>query len=336
MKAYLLRDNGKELSQVLTLESVADPIPKEDELLIQIEVCGVCRTDLHIINGDLEKKQNELIPGHQAVGIVVSMGRTVKGFSKGDRVGCVWMNRSCSQCEYCELDQENLCEKADFTGYSVHGGYAEKMVIPMQFAIKLPKSEKPEHLAPLLCAGVIGYRSLKLSGIKSGQYLGLYGFGASAHLAIQIASYWGVESYVITRSNDHQAHARELGAVWVGSAEDTPPKKLHASVLFAPVGEWVPLSLTQLKRGGTLAINAIHLSDIPSIKYKNLYHEKKISSVTNVIKTDCDELIKLMTKIPIQTKVTTYPFEDLVQALNDLRSSKINGAAVLKMKPKVK
>ncbi len=329
MKAQILGEKGNPKMCPLSLTQVPDPSHKSDELLVQLEVCGVCRTDLHIIEGDLEAKKEGLIPGHQAIGKVIAIGEAVDGFQVGDRVGCVWMNRSCCHCEYCESGQENLCHEAIFTGYTVNGGYAEKMVLPVQFAVKLPLDQDPSMMAPLLCAGVIGYRSLKISGIKPGERLGLYGFGASAHIAIQVAKYWGVDPYVITRSKDHQAHALELGAVWAGSAEEPPPKKLHASVLFAPVGDLVPVALTHLRRGGTLAINAIHLSDIPALTYKALYHEKKISSVANVTRTDVEDLMSLATKIPLQTEIQVFPLTQANEALQTLKSPESRGAIVL-------
>ncbi|MHA1339380.1 MAG: zinc-dependent alcohol dehydrogenase family protein [Promethearchaeota archaeon] len=331
MKAMLIKEQGKLNANSLIMEDVEIPIIGKDDILIKMKACGVCHTDLHEIEGDLKIKEFPIIPGHEVIGIVEKKGENVKKLNIGDRVGVAWLYSTCGKCKYCLRGQENLCEEAKFTGYTANGGYAEYLKINSNFAYKIPKIFTDISAAPLMCAGVIGYRSIRLSEIKEGERLGLFGFGASAHIVIQIANYWGCETFVFTRSKNHQKHALELGAKWVGTSKDTPPKKIDRGIIFAPAGSIVLDALKVLDKGGTLAINAIHMSDIPSIKYSYLWHERKIISVANVTRRDAIEFLEIAGKIPIKTTTIEYKLEDANQALMDMKMSKINGAAVLKI-----
>lgn len=302
-----------------------------NDISIRVSVCGVCHTDLHTVEGDLELPKLPIIPGHQIVGIVEKTGDKVKNHKIGDRVGVTWLNSACGKCDFCNRGLENLCDNARFTGLDVDGGYAEYNVVPAKYAFDIPDNFSDEQAAPLLCAGVIGYRSLKLSEIKPGQRLGLYGFGASAHVTIQIANHLGCDVYVFTRSIEHRQHAMELGAVWVGSAKDDPPKKMDSSITFAPVGWIVPEALRVLRKGGTLAINAVHMSPIPEMKYDLIYHERTVRSVANLTRNDAIEFLKIAAEIPIRTDVELYNLEDANDVLKRLKKSEIRGAAVLKI-----
>jgi len=273
-----------------------------------------------------------VIPGHQVVGRVLELGPGTSRFRPGDRVGLAWLFKACGKCRFCQRGRENLCEAAEFTGLHRDGGYAEQVVAAADFVYPLPPELPGEHIAPLLCAGIIGYRALRLSDIQPGGRLGLYGFGASAHLAIQVARYWGCEVYVFTRSPGHQELARQLGAVWVGQAQDTPPAKLDAAIIFAPAGNLVPEALRVLDRGGTLALAGIHLSPVPSLEYqKHLYYEKTVRSVTASTREDGRELLALAARIPLKTQVQLFPLAEANRALELLKAGKINGAAVLSL-----
>lgn len=332
MKAMILKE-PKPIEKN-PLQEVEMPIPKPgpNDVQIFVNVCGVCHTDLHTVEGDLKLPKLPIIPGHQIVGIVENIGKEVKNHRIGERVGVTWLNSACGKCEYCERGLENLCDDAHFTGLHVNGGYAEYTTLPSYYAFKIPKNFSDEKAVPLLCAGVIGYRSLRLSEIHPGENLGLYGFGASAHICIQIARYWGCEVYVFTRSEEHKKHALELGAVWAGSAKDSPPKKMDSSITFAPVGWIVKEALRVLKKGGTLAINAVHLTPIPEINYELIYHERTLRSVANLTRSDAEELLKLAEKIPIHTDVEIYSLKDANSVLKRLKKAEIVGAGVLKIK----
>ncbi len=296
-----------------------------------MQVCGVCHTDLHTVEGDLELVQTPIIPGHQIVGTVVELGEGCTEHAVGDRVGVAWLHWTCGACEFCRNGLENLCPQARFTGLHAHGGYAESHVVDERFAYPLPESFSDEEAAPLLCAGIIGYRSLRLSGIKPGGKLGLYGFGASAHLAIQVARYWDCQVYVFSRSDEHKQHAMDLGAVWTGNAQEQPPAALDASVTFAPVGWILPLALGHLRPGGVLAINAIHMSPIPEIPYNLIYGERVMRSVANFTRQDAVEFLALAAEIPVKTDVELYPLGDANEVLQRLKGSRIRGAAALKI-----
>jgi len=308
------------------------PVPKAGQVLVKIHVCGVCRTDLHVVEGELPDMTLPLIPGHQAVGTVTHIGSDVSEVKEGDRIGIAWLQGTCGQCEFCTSGRENLCLQAMFTGYQVDGGYAEYAVVPARFAYPIPSIFSDAEAAPLLCAGIIGYRALRLSGIKLGQRLGLYGFGASAHIAIQIARHWGCQVYVSSLKREHQELARQLGAVWVGGATEMPPDRLHGSILFAPAGELVPPALRALERGGTLALAGIHMSPIPSLDYdREVFGERVIRSVTANTKQDGLDLLREAAAIPIKPHTIRFPLEQANRALQELKAGAFQGAAVLTM-----
>ena len=330
MKSIRLFKQGSLDQADLRFEDIPIPEPKDYEIRIKIEACSVCHTDLHIIEGDLPLKKQPIIPGHEIIGIIDKVGPNITLHNPGDRVGVAWLNNTCGNCKFCKQGLENLCPNAQFTGYDKDGGYAEYVIVPESFAYLIPKNFSSEKAAPLMCAGVIGYRSLKLSNLKKGQVLGLFGFGASAHIVIQLAKYMDCEVFAFTRSKNHQEHALELGATWTGSANDQPPQKVDAGITFAPSGALILDALKVLEKGGTLAINAIHLSDIPPIKWDYLWYERQIRSIANVTRQDAKEFLELSGKIPIKTTVKNYPYQNVKQALIDMKESKINGAPVLK------
>ncbi len=313
----------------LAAAETAVPQPASHQIRLKVHLCGVCHTDLHTVEGDLTLPRLPIIPGHQIVGVVDKLGEGCTLHQPGDRVGVAWLNWACGECHFCQNGLENLCAHGRFTGWHAHGGYAQYTVIDERFAFPLPSAFKDEEAAPLLCAGIIGYRSLKLSGIQPGQRLGLYGFGGSAHLAIQVARHWGCEVYVFTRSADHQQHARELGAVWAGNAKEESPRPLDASVTFAPAGWIIPLALGHLRPGGTLAINAIHTSPIPEMPYDLIYGERVLRSVANFTRQDAQEFLQLAAEIPIRTTTEIYPLAEANQVLQKLKRSEIRGTAVL-------
>ncbi|MGA9533601.1 MAG: zinc-dependent alcohol dehydrogenase family protein [Anaerolineales bacterium] len=313
----------------LVIEDVDRPSPGPGQILLRVRCCGVCHTDLHIAVGEVESPEYPRIPGHQIVGEVVEAGRAVQDWALGDRVGVPWLYRADGTCSFCQRGQENLCPDAEFTGLDVDGGFAEYMVADADYALRIPENIEDVQAAPLLCAGIIGFRSLRLSDLKPGERLGLVGFGASAHLAIQVARYWGCEVYVFTRSESHRQLARQLGAAWAGGAKDQAPKQLDRAISFAPVGHLIPTILAKLRPGGTLAINAIHLTPIPEMPYKLIYEERTLRSVANLTRQDGREFLKLAAEIPIKATTTTYPLESANQALKDLAASRLDGAAVL-------
>ncbi len=330
MKAMVLSQTGDISGNRLELRECSAPEPGPEDALVKIQVCGVCRTDLHVVEGELPGITLPLIPGHQAVGTVVQVGREVDDVREGDRVGIAWLQNTCRTCEFCATGRENLCESARFTGYQVNGGYADYAVVPGRFAYPIPPVFSDNEAAPLLCAGIIGYRALRLSGIKTGQRLGLYGFGASAHIAIQIARHWGCQVYVSSLKPEHQALARQLGAVWVGGATEMPPDKLHGSIIFAPAGELVPPALRALERGGTLALAGIHMSPIPSLDYdREVFGERVIRSVTANTRQDGIDLLRDAAAIPIKPHTIQFPLEEANKALQALKAGSFQGAAVL-------
>jgi propanol-preferring alcohol dehydrogenase len=317
-------------SAPLRLRDLPVPTPGQGEVLVHVRVCGICRTDLHIIEGELPDATLPLIPGHQTVGVVERLGTGVLSLKEGDRVGIAWLRNTCETCEFCRSGRENLCELARFSGYHVNGGFAEFALVPESFAYPLPQTFADHEAAPLLCAGIIGYRALRVSGIQPGQRLGLYGFGASAHIAIQIARAWGCEVYVCSLREEHRRLARELGAVWVGGAMESPPEKLHSAILFAPAGELVLPALQALERGGTLAVAGIHLSNIPSLNYaRDLFGERVLRSVTANTRQDGLDLLREAAAIPIRPQTQAYPLEEANRALSDLKLGRIQGAGVL-------
>ncbi len=328
MKAMVLRAPKPAEENPLELVDLPVPEPAPGQIRLQVRACGVCHTDLHLVEGEIPAML-PVVPGHQIVGRVDALGQGVSRFSVGDRVGVPWLYSTCGQCDYCQRDMENLCDQARFTGQHADGGFAENMVVPADFACAIPMGFPDDQAAPLLCAGIIGYRSLRLSGIQPGGRLGLYGFGASAHVTIQVARRWGCEVYVFTRSAEHQRHALALGAAWVGQAQDTPPDALDGVITFAPAGWLVPEALRVLRKGGTLAINAIHMSPIPEMPYSLLYGERTVRSVANATRQDAEDLLRLAATIPIRTDVELYPLEQANAVLQRLKRSEIQGAAVL-------
>jgi propanol-preferring alcohol dehydrogenase len=330
MKALHLSEPKTIENTPLIAVDLPRPEPGPGQLLVRVNACGICHTDLHTVEGDIKPPSLPIIPGHQVVGSVEALGEGVRGWEQGDRVGVPWLHRACRNCEYCLRGEENLCERAEFTGFHVDGGYAEYMLADAGFALRLPAEIEDESVAPLLCAGIIGYRSLHKADLQPGEVLGLIGFGASAHLAIQVARHWECTVYVFTRSEGHRRLARELGAAWVGGAEDRAPQALDRAILFAPSGSLVPVILEKLRPGGTLAINAIHLSPIPEMPYRLVYGERTLRSVANATYQDGEEFLRLAAEIPVKTVVQTYPLDMGNQALLDLKHSRIDGAGVLK------
>jgi alcohol dehydrogenase, propanol-preferring len=334
MKAWILRTPGSVDDRPLELATVAEPTPADDELLLRVHACGICRTDLHVVEGELPVKRSPLIPGHQIVGHVAAIGPGVDGFQIGDRVGVAWLNRTCGKCEYCLSGRENLCDRALFTGWSVDGGYAEYVVAPAAFTYHIPLEFADVQAAPLLCAGIIGYRCLRLTGLQENEWkgarLGLYGFGAAGHISIQLARARGAEVYVCTRDRErHQALAQELGATWVGDATADPPAKLDASIIFAPAGELVPIALRTLAKGGAVVLGGIHMSAIPSFPYSWIYGERIIRSVANNTRADGREFLIEAARVPVRTHVQTFTFDQANEALIALKHDAIRGAGVL-------
>ncbi len=329
MKACLLHSPGPVERNPLEFALAPDPTPGRGELLVRVKMCGVCRTDLHVVEGELGPKKSPLIPGHQVVGRVEALGEGAQRFRIGDRVGIPWLHSTDQSCEFCRGGRENLCDNPAFTGWTVDGGYAELTVAPEDFVYAIPESFADEHAAPLLCAGIIGFRCLRLSGVKRGARLVFYGFGAAAHVAIQVARHWGVEVYAATRGAKHQQLALQLGAVWAGEATAAPPEKLDAAIIFAPAGELVPRALAALKKGGVLVLGGIHMSPIPSFDYGLLYQERVIRSVANNTRRDGEDFLRIAAEIPIRSQTTRYSLQEANRALNDLKSDRVNGAAVL-------
>ncbi len=311
------------------LAELSEPRPGPEEIRLRVRACGLCHTDLHEIEGELSLPKLPLIPGHQVVGIVERLGDRARRFRVGERVGVPWLHWTCGECPFCQRGEENLCEQARFTGYHTDGGYAEYLLAREQFAYRLLPNFSDEAAAPLLCAGIVGYRALKLSDVKPGERLGLFGFGASAHIAIQVARHWGCEVWVFTRSQTHREQAVMLGASWVGAAEDEPPGLLDRAISFAPAGRLIPLALRRVRKGGTLALAGIHIDQIPAMEYSLLYGERTIRSVTASTRKDAEELLELAARIPIETIVETFPLSHANEALRRLKGSEIKGAGVL-------
>ncbi len=334
MRAMQIKPGDSAQNRVLELVERPVPEPSACQVRLRVQTCGVCHTDLHILEGEINPPKMPIIPGHQVVGVVEALGSGVRpedGIRLGDRVGVPWFYDSDGTCRYCQNGQENLCPNARFTGFHVDGGYADTMLAEADTVLPLPENLDDEQAAPLLCAGIIGYRSLRQAELQPGERLGLVGFGASAHLAIQVARYWDCEVYVFTRSEEHRRHAQELGAAWTGGAEEQPPGPLDRAVIFAPAGRLVPVMLEKLRRGGTLAINAIYMSDIPSFSYQKIYQERTLRSVANATYQDGVEFLKIASEIPIHSTVTMYPLEQAEQALMDMKHSRLNGEAVLRL-----
>jgi propanol-preferring alcohol dehydrogenase len=325
MRAMVLDAPGRPLR----LAGIPVPRPGPDQVLIRVEACAVCRTDLHVVDGELPNPKLPLVPGHEIVGRVAVLGGGVHELAIGQRVGVPWLGWTCGRCEYCGSDRENLCPDARFTGYHIDGGYAEYAVADARFAVLLPDPIDSLHAAPLLCAGLIGYRSLRMTG--DARRLGLYGFGAAAHFIAQVARWEGREVYAFTRPGDTsgQAFARQLGAAWAGGSGESPLEPLDAAIIFAPVGTLVPAALAAVRPGGTVVCGGIHMSDIPSFPYSLLWGERVLRSVANLTRADAREFMAIAPKVPVKSSVTPYPLEEANQALSDLRQGRLQGAAVL-------
>lgn len=311
------------------------PAPAVGEIRLKVEACGVCRTDLHILDGELNDPKLPLVMGHQIVGTVDQPGASVTRFRVGQRVGVPWLGKTCQSCLFCTGGQENLCEQARFTGYHIDGGFAEFAVANEQFAFPLSEDYPAIQAAPLLCAGLIGYRSLRLCADPNREmkHLGLYGFGSAAHILIQVARFRGIEAYAFTRPGDHrgQEFARNLGADWAGGSDELPPVQLDAAIIFAPVGGLVPQALQAVRRGGTVVCGGIHMSDIPSFPYEYLWEERTLRSVANLTRRDGEEFLKLAVKIPVRTEVTAFPLSEANEALRALREGRHDGSIVLQV-----
>jgi propanol-preferring alcohol dehydrogenase len=333
MRAMVLRSPAPIATAPLHLTEMPRPEPGPGEVQVEVEVFGVCRTDLHVVEGDLKEQRPGIIPGHEVVGRVSRLGPGANRFSPGQRVGIAWLHAACGRCHYCLRGDENLCASPRFTGWTDPGGYADALCAPENFVYALPDGISATVAAPMLCAGIIGYRALMRSAIRPGEALGLYGFGASAHIVLQIAHHWGCSVYVSTRGDRHQALAREMGAAWVGGADAVPPVKLQGAILFAPVGKLVPVALAALDRGGTLAVAGIHVSDIPALNYQShLFQERSLRSVTANTRSDGEALLRLAAEIPLKASTEEFRLEQANEALFRLRHDEVAGAAVLRIR----
>ena len=331
MRAMVLTHPAPIEERPLELCEIPVPEPGPGEVRIRVSTCGVCHTDLHIAEGDLPLSKSPLILGHQIVGRVDALGPGTGRFAPGTRVGVAWLHWTCGECRYCLRGRENLCEKALFTGYQVDGGFAEYTLAPEAFVYPIPEGFSDEQAAPLLCGGIIGYRALRLSEAQPGDALGLYGFGASAHITIQVARHLGCKVYVFTRAEEHKRLARELGATWVGEAQDRPPEPLNAAIVFAPAGWIVPEALKSLDKGGTVALAGIHMSPIPEMPYELIYGERTVRSVANATREDGEELLRLAAEIPVKTETEVYKLEEANEVLLRLKQRRVQGAAVLRI-----
>ena len=314
----------------LALTERPEPVPAPDEILVRVRVCGVCRTDLHLVEGDLTPRHAGVVPGHQVVGVVEGAGAATDRFAPGDRVGIAWLRRTCGSCEWCRRGAENLCPLSAYTGWDADGGFAEYAVVPAAFAYRLPEEYDDLHAAPLLCAGIIGYRALRRAALPPGGRLGIYGFGSSAHITAQIALAQGAELFVMTRGEENRKLAAEVGATWVGGEDDPPPVPLSSAIVFAPAGTLVPVALEALDRGGTLALAGIHMTDVPSLDYqRHLFRERDLRTVTSNTRRDGEELLRLAARAGVRVHATAYPFTETDRALADLAAGRLSGSAVV-------
>ena len=328
MRAMVLQKQG----QPLVLREMPAPAPGPDQVLIRVHACGICRTDLHIADGDLPEPNLPLILGHEIVGSVVKTGKNVQGFSAGDRIGVPWLGFTCGTCSFCLKHRENLCDNPQFTGYTINGGFAEYTVAHRDYVFKIPGLYTDAEAAPLLCAGLVGYRSYAMIG-EPVEHLGIYGFGAAAHIIAQVAVHDGKKVYAFTRAGDMQAQgfARSLGAVWAGSSGEVPPEKLDAAIIFAPAGALIPAALKATTKGGVIVCGGIHMSDIPSFEYRLLWEERIVRSVANLQRKDAEEFLRIAPQVPVKIEVTPFALGAANAAMDQLRKGRINGAAVLVM-----
>lgn len=331
MRALLLREQKPVEEGPLSFSELPVPKPGPGQILVRVSACGVCHTDLHIAEGDLPLRKSPVVLGHQVVGEVVETGPGVFAPKEGDRVGLFWLAWACGECDFCRRGQENLCPNAQFTGYTVDGGFAEYALASADFALPLPKDLPPEEEAPLLCAGIVGYRALKFSGAQRGEILGLYGFGASAHLVIQVARFLGIRTFVFTRSPAHQEQAKELGAEWVGAPKDRPPVPLNAAIIFAPAGWIVPEALSSIGPGGTVVLAGIHMPPIPEMPYRLLWEERVVRSVANATRADGMEFLRLAKEAKIRPEIQAFSWKEANAVLLRLKRAEIRGAAVLQV-----
>jgi propanol-preferring alcohol dehydrogenase len=327
MRAMILERQG----EPLRLAEIPDPVPGPAQVRLRVGACGLCRTDLHVVDGDLREPKLPLVPGHQIVGIVDRLGVEVRGFALGERVGVPWLGGACGTCRFCLGGQENLCDRARYTGYQLDGGLAEYCVADARFCFPGPAGQDDTAVAPLFCAGLIGYRALRMTG--DAQDIGCFGFGSAAHLVTQVARHQGRKVYAFTRASDRpsQEFARSLGAVWAGASEQAPPVALDAAIIFAPVGELVPLALRAVRKGGVVVCAGIHMSDIPSFPYADLWGERILRSVANLTRRDGEDFLAIAAEVPVQAEITVYPLERTNQALDELRRGALQGSAVVKL-----
>jgi propanol-preferring alcohol dehydrogenase len=327
MRAMVLENMGEPLK----MRMVSHPIPKDIEILIKVHACGICRTDLHVVDGELNEPKLPLIPGHQIVGTIVEKGKNVISLNVGDRVGVSWLGYSCGVCEFCRTNRENLCDYAKYTGYQIDGGFAEFCVAHANYCFPIPEGYSNELAAPLLCAGLIGYRAYrKLKDVKR---IGIYGFGSAAHIVTQVAVSKGQEIYAFTRTDDIEAQkfAVKMGAIWTGNSEQIPPVSLDGAIIFAPEGKLVPLALKAVKKGSLVVCAGIHMSDIPSFPYQLLWGERKICSIANLTRQDGEQFLALAPKVPVHTEITTFQLAKVNEALQALRTGQVTGAIVILM-----
>jgi propanol-preferring alcohol dehydrogenase len=336
MKAWTLTTPAPVEKNPLQLSELPVPEPADEQVLVRVTACGICRTDLHVVEGELPPRQPNIVPGHQIVGVIEGSGRNARRYARGVRVGIPWLHKTCGLCLYCKSGRENLCDNPTFTGYSVNGGFAEYALADENFVYPIPDGFDDLQAAPLLCAGIIGFRCLRIAaiergaGIERGANLGIYGFGAAGHVCLQVARYWGANVFVCTREEKHRRLAAELGAAWVGGTIDEPPEKLDASIIFAPAGELVPPALAALKKGGRLVLGGIHMSPIPTFPYQLIYHERSIRSVANNTRQDGHDFLRLAAEIPVKTEIQIFPLTQVNEALNALKGDGIRGAGVIR------
>jgi propanol-preferring alcohol dehydrogenase len=332
MKAMVLERIGRIETGPLRLREVPLPEPPEGHVRVRVRACAICRTDLHVIEGELPEAKRPVIPGHQVVGVVDALGPNCRRFRPGDRVGIAWLRETCGQCEFCRAGKENLCEAARFTGYHADGGYAEYALVREDFAYRIPEVFSDQEAAPLLCAGIIGYRAFRRAQVPEKGRLALYGFGSSAHVVLQLAQARGCEVFVVSRGQKHRQLARQMGADWVGESAEQLPCKVHSAIIFAPAGELVPTALEMLQKGGTLALAGIYMTPIPQMDYQRyVFYERDIRSVTSNTRQDGEELLAEAARIPIRAHTSVYPLAEANRALQDLKADQIAGTGVLRI-----